>query len=240
MAVRYYPLINRMVKRLSLRDKRTKISGSALYQSFEKPFITIAREPGSGGAPIAKELAKKLGYNLVDQQIIGEVAKSTKKRRAIIKRVDEKSRSKITDLVHSLLNKDYVDDLKYMTELTKVILTYASQGHVVILGRGSNFITPLARGLHVSITAPYSVRVQRAMNYEGFDRATAKQIIADVERDRRRFVKQYLSKDPSKANAYDITINTTHFTVKQACDIIETSFYGKFPGAKKYFSLLQK
>lgn len=241
MSVRYYPLINKMMTRLSLRDSRSRSQKKVISQdpSFDQPFITIAREPGSGGAPIAKALAEKLGFTLVDQQIIEEMSKSTKKRQGIIKRIDEKGRSQITDLVHSLLNKDYVDDVKYITELTKVILAYASQGQVVILGRGANFITPQARGLHVSITAPYATRVQRAMDYEGFNRKTAKRVIVEVERERRKFVKQYLSKDTSKANAYDLTINTAHFSMEQACDIIEKAFYHKFSRSDRYKSLFK-
>lgn len=240
MAVRYYPLINRMMTKLSLKDRLAKVPHVPFSRdSFEKPFITIAREPGSGGAPIARAVAKKIGFTFVDQQLVQEVAKSTKRRREIIKKVDERSRSRIIDLVHSLLNKEYVDDIKYLTELTKVILAYASQGHVVILGRGANFITPQARGLHVNITAPYDIRVQRAMEYEGFDKKTAKKVIAETEQERRHFVQQYLQRDASKSNSYDLTINTSFFTVKQARDVIIEAFCNKFPRAERYIALIK-
>lgn len=235
MQIRYYPLIDRIMTRLRLRDQDPTLQ---VYSdsSFVRPFITIAREPGSGGAPIAKAVAEKLGFTLVDEQIVDEIARSTKKRKAIIHEVDEKSRDRITDMVQSFFNTEYVDDVKYLVELAKVILAYASKGRVVILGRGANFITPFATGLHINITAPYEVRVKRAMDFEGLNRAQAKEVIANVEEEREKFVKQYLRRDLATRNAYDLTLNTTYFQVDEARDVILEAFYRKFSRSIKYGS----
>lgn len=207
---------------------------------FTKPFITIAREPGSGGAPIARAVAKALVFKCIDEEIVDEIAHSTKKRKEVIKSIDEKSRSAIQDMVHAVLNREYVDDVRYVDELAKVILTYAHQGNAVIIGRGANFITPFSKGLHINITAPYALRVKRAMKYEGFSEKEAKKVIADTEKERKDFVKQYLKRDVTKVNAYDLTISTTHFNVEQARDIIIHAFYQKFPRVVRYRSLFQK
>ncbi|MDQ3008887.1 MAG: cytidylate kinase-like family protein [bacterium] len=240
MSLHYYPLINKVITTLNLRDKLAFGSHPNPDEAFRRPFITIAREPGSGGAPIARAVAEKLHFTCIDEQIIEEIAKSTKKRKEVIKAVDEKGRTAIQDIVHSLLNVDYVDDIKYVRELVKVVLTYAHQGHVVILGRGANFITPFAKGLHVNITAPYSVRVQRAMEFEGHTLDIAKDVIAENEQERKVFIKQYLKKDSSKCNAYDMTLNTTYFTVEQARDVIIEAFYRKFPRAVRYGAMFGK
>ncbi len=240
MSIHYYPLINKFMTRFRVQESA---QGPYLFESdarFARPFITIAREPGSGGAPIARAVAKKLGFECIDEQLIDDIALSTKKRKAIIKQVDEKSRSRIEDMIHSMLNPDYIDDLKYVTELTRVILTYAHKGKVVIVGRGGNFITPFAKGLHVNITAPYEVRVKRAMDYEGFNREKAEEVIALTERERKNFVKQYLRKDPSKMNSYDLTLNTTYFKVDEASDVIIECFYKKFSRTLRYMSIFQK
>lgn len=199
--------------------------------TFVHPFITIAREPGSGGRPIAHAVAEKLGFFCLDEQIIDEIARSTKKRKAIVQTIDEKTRTNIEDIVHSILNQEYLDDVKYITELTKVILSYALKGKVVIVGRGANFITPLAKGLHVNITAPYEVRVQRAMEYEGVSRSKAKEVLAKTEKERKDFVKQYLHQDSDKKNSYDLTVNTQFLQVNQARDLIIEAFQQKFKHA---------
>ncbi len=196
--------------------------------SFIRPFITIAREPGSGGRPIARAVAEKLGFECLDEQIIEEIAKSTQKRKAIVATIDEKTRSHIEDIVHSILNPEYLDDVKYITELTKVMLSYALKGNVVIVGRGANFITPIAKGLHVNITAPYELRVDRAMQFEGFNREQAAEVIAQTEKERKEFVKQYFRQNADKKNAYDLTLNTQFFRVGEARDVIIQAFNQKF------------
>lgn len=227
MKISYYPLINKILAAVRLRKIGSLVPSREV--GFPRPFITVARDPGSGGCPIAKRVADKLGFLFVDEQIIEQIAGNTKQRKAIIKAIDEKSRTRIEDIVHSTLNKEYVDDYVYISELIKVILAYAHKGHVVILGRGANFICPTGKGLHANVTAPYNIRVQRAMNYEGFDKKQAKDVIAKVEKERKDFVKQYFKKNVHDVNAYDLTINTSYLDIDEAAQLIVDSFYKKFP-----------
>jgi cytidylate kinase len=240
MALRYYPLIDRFFKLFQVQDSLVTPYPGMNEEKFTRPFVTIAREPGSGGVPIAQAVAKKLNFLCLDEQVIDEIANSTKLRKDLIKAVDEKNRTHVEDIVQSLLNSDYVDDLKYVTELTKVLVTYAIRGKVVIVGRGANFLTPFAKGLHVNISAPYEVRVKRAMDYEGFSRKKAEEVIAKVEKERKEFVKQYFKKDPTKINSYDLTLNTTYFSVEQARDLIIDALWRKFPGHQSKLGFLKR
>lgn len=224
----YTQLVNKALNWDKLREYLGE-KFSFTEESFRRPFITVAREPGSGGSPISQAVAEKLGFTFVDDQIVEEIARSTKRRKAIIKEIDEKSRSRIEDIVHSLVNLEYVDEETYISELVRSILSYAHAGHCVIVGRGANFITPFAKGLHVNITAPYEVRVQRAMHYEGLSEAQAKEVIAKTEDERAAFVKQYFRRNLSKRNVFDLTLNTTYFDVPQARDLIIEAYHQKFP-----------
>ncbi len=239
MRIHYYPLINKIIKGLNLKDQSFLPTVLSKEESFVKPYITISREPGSGGAPIAKLVAEKLGFDFIDKQIVEEIAASTKKRKEAIMAVDEKKRSAIDDMVHALLNEDYIDDLKYVSELVRLLLVYAHRGHCVLLGRGANFVTPFAHGLHVRITAPYQVRVQRSIDYEGYTKQQAKKRIAEVEKERREFVKQYFNKNMTKSNSYDLTINTTSFDIEDSRDIIIKAFCHKFKRMDRYLALLK-
>ena len=237
MTLHYYPLVNKIVTTLNLRDKLDIPTPEDMDATFSRPFITIAREPGSGGRPIAKLVAEKLGYEFVDEKIIRDIAASTKKRREIIRAVDEKSRGRIEDIIHSALNTEYIDDIEYISELGKVLLYYAHKGKVVIVGRGANFVTPFAKGLHVNITAPYKLRVQRAMEYEGLNQPDAQKLVKKIEKERQDFVKQYLKQDLTKSNAYDLTINTSFYTLDQASKVIVEAFYQKFGRLDRYKSI---
>lgn len=236
MPINYYPLINKVVSTLGIKDRLLQEIPEDHF--FAKPFITIAREPGSGGFPIAQALGKRLGFAVHDETIIDAVAKNTKKRKAIIKKIDEKSRTYVEDLIHSALNPNYVDENTYIKELSKVIMMLAHEGNCIIVGRGSNFITPFSRGLHVNIVAPYDLRVQRAIKFEDYTMAKAKKVIAHHEKERKDFVQKYFKQDLNSRNAYDLTLNTTYFQIEESAEIIEKAFRKKFPAWQRIKSSL--
>jgi cytidylate kinase len=197
------------------------------------PYITFSREPGSGGKPIAREVAKKLGYKLYDKRLIEQTAAKMKMPAYLLSKVDERGRSGLVDMVQTLLNADYVSDEKYFRNLCQVTLHLAQKGGVVLVGRGSNFIAPSAYGLRVQIVAPYRVRVARAIEHEKVDFYTARDIIRDVSADRSVFVKQYFGKDIHAPKYYDLTLNTTFFDIKTAANLIIAAYKAKFPKARR-------
>ncbi len=201
---------------------------------FSKPFITVARQPGSMGRPIARKVADMLGFHFLDEELIDDIAESTKKRRAIIQAVDEKSRSRFNDVIHAMLNKEYVDDYTYIKELTKVILAHIYQGKVVIVGRGASFISPFEKGLHVNIVAPEELRTQRTMDFDKISRTQAKTQNSKIASEREEFIKQYFKKDITKCVNYDLSINTACYSIDKAAELVLEAFYRKFPRVSRY------
>ena len=193
-----------------------------------RPVITISREPGSGGRPIAEMVAKTLRFELYDEKFIEDIAKSTKRRTDLIKSVDEKARGLVTDMLQSILNPDYISDMTYIRHAAKVILTRAHRGKAVFLDRGTNFIIPAESTLRVRVQAPYPVRVSRAIKHEGIDASRAREIIRKHDTERKEFVRQYFDKNISSANFYDLVLNTTFMTLEDARDLIILAFKKKF------------
>lgn len=225
-------LVTRHVKRREflLQDPRDVHIGEKIEI---KPFITFSREAGSGGRVIAKEVAKRLGFKYYDKKLIELTAKKAKKRKELIGALDEKDRGFVNDLVHSLLNPDYVPEEDYIKNLFEVVLSVARAGNCVLIGRGSNFITSQYGGLHVRIIAPFLVRAGYTAQYEGYSIYEARERMKKFDKERKDFIKQYFGKDPSNANFYDVVINTTYLRKKEATEIILAAFKQKFPGWKK-------
>ncbi len=169
-----------------------------------------------------------------------EVAKSARKREDLIKSIDERDRTTIQDIVHSLFNPDYVSDVKYIRQLCNVILTLTEKGNVIILGRGANLFTSHETGLHVRVSAPYLVRVERAVKYEKVSESKAKRIIQKVDAHRKKFISQYFGKNISNANYYDLVINTSYMSIDDAANLILKAFEHKFPGYLKHFKLFHQ
>lgn len=199
----------------------------------KKPFITIARDPGSGGKPIAKLVAKQLKFKLYDKALVEEIAKSAKLREKTIHQIDEHTRTYIQDLVHSLLNPEYISDTTYIKHLSRVILAIAHQGKAVIVGRGANFILPPDEGLRVLITASKKVRIQRAIAYEKISRREATTRVIKISKQRSDFVSQYFRKYYTNPKHYDLILNTDHYDINTAANVILTAFTQKFPNYSK-------
>lgn len=239
MAINYQRLIDQVMKTLTVQQRATPLTEAHRFPSkFQQPYITVERDPGSGGRPIAKLLAERLNFEFYDDRLLEEIAKSTQITKRVIEQIDEKGRSMIQNMTQSLLNPDYVSDVKYMRALIKVILTLGYKGNVVILGRGSNFILPEGNNLRVRITAPYNTRVQRAIYYETKTPVQAEETVRALEKDRREFIHQYFHKDIADPSYYDLILNTTFFSLEDSVDIIETAYRRKFPsfrGAPKFW-----
>ena len=219
----YLDLVDRMMKSPDFVSR-----GGDSNKPYFLPFITVARDPGSGGRPIADRLAKKLGFEFYDEQFVTEIAKSAKARSEILREVDERSRSQVDDLIHNVLNPEYISERRYIKHLCKVVLHRARKGKVVLLGRGANFITPNAFGFHVRITAPYRVCVSRAVQFEGVSHKKARNIIGKITAERAAFVRQYFGKNIFNCKYYDLTLNTTYMTLDDAVETIITAFKSKF------------
>jgi len=75
-------LIFNQVKRRELVLQQEGPGVEAVAKKIKlRPFITISRESGSGGTPIAKLVAKKLQFKFYNKKLINLIANKTKKRK---------------------------------------------------------------------------------------------------------------------------------------------------------------
>lgn len=219
--------IHHLIEKVFIKKQLGPLSHESL-DLFSKPVITVARDPGSGGKPIAQQVAKRLKFEFYDDSLIEEIAKSARRRKGIIKGVDERSRNLIEDLVHNLFNPEYISEEVYIKHLVKTVLTLANQGKAVFLGRGTNLIIPNTASLDVLVTANKQIRIERAIKHEGHSLRKARQIIDKYSKERREFVSGYFKKGYHNPIYYDLVINTEYFTVNQARDLIISAFEKKF------------
>jgi cytidylate kinase len=192
------------------------------------PFITVSRESGSGGKLVAQKVAQKLGFEFYDKRLVEIAAEKSKARKELLAMHDEKVRGAIDDWIEGLLEPEHVTVSAYIKSICQVILSLCKKGKVVILGRGGNFITPFEDGLHVRVMAPFLVRVQNTVHFEGLEIDKAKEMIKAKDKERKDFVMEYFQKNPSNANYYDLVINTKKMKVDGAAEIVVAAFEKKF------------
>jgi len=176
-------------------------------------IITISRQMGSGGIPIAHKVAEKLGYTLVDGDAIMEVADQYGLTRESIEQADEKP----PHFVETLDSKHEI--ALHLIEL--IILEYALKGNVIIYGRGGqDLLAGIQSVLRVRIIAPFEDRVERWAEREWLDPDRARGLVRKNDQQRAGFIKYYFDRDWNDPLGYDLVINTVRISEECAVRLI--------------------
>lgn len=194
--------------------------------------ITISREYGSGGGEIAARLAQRLGWQLVDHEVVVEVSKALGVSEAEAAARDEHTEGLVARLLGSLQLIEPVmlvgsatlpeaDEQKYRDALYNVVEAAVRQGHVVIVGRGSQILLAKRRDvLHARIIAPLELRTAYVMRREGLNENDARARIQLKDRDRIRYLQAEHHQSPEDAHLYDLVVNTGIIDLDSAVDLI--------------------
>jgi CMP/dCMP kinase len=194
--------------------------------------VTVSREYGSGGGEVARRLADRLGWHLVDHEVVMEVAQALGVSEAEASAHDEHTDSLASRIlmsfgaVHSVvpapLPVQLTMDQPAYNEARKLAVEGALKaGHSVIVGRGGQVLLAQHRDvLHARIIAPLEQRIQYVMQREGLDPEAARRRIETKDRDRANFLMSVHHKNPADARLYDLVIDTGVLHLNSAVDLI--------------------
>jgi cytidylate kinase len=219
---RLFELINRNFEGTSLHRP-------SHYKSFNLPIITISRERGSGGRPIAYLVAKKLKspWRVYHKDIVEEIAHETALDPELVEQLDEHQSSAIKETLNTVFGKKFLSMNAYYKHLLHILATIGARGNAVIMGRGANFLFPGA--LKVRIVSAMEDRIQSMMKYEHISAKEAKKQIDASDAERNKFAMELFQHDPRKAHHYDLVIRTgKDIDMEDAADIIVALAKKKF------------
>lgn len=191
-------------------------------------IITIARQCGSGGHEIGKELTSRLGLELYDRKKLEEEAKKLGK-------LDENKEFFQEKAVNSLL---YSIAVSYgasnpMERSFELIRELTQQKSAVIIGRCSGAIyanDPDATTIFLH--ADKDCRIKRVMKRDGIDEKKAAKLIKEVDEKRASFHKFCTGKEWGDAGQYQLSIDTGKLDISDAADMIINYINAKNIGQK--------
>jgi cytidylate kinase len=224
--------------------------------------ITISREYGSGGGEIARRVAARLGWQLVDHEMVIRIAQSLGVSESEIELKDEYSESFASRILSSMrlidpamavgLPADVLTTTEesYKQALTNLVHAVAQTGHVVIVGRGSQVLLATLRDvLHVRIVAPLERRIAYVVQREGLDWDAAQTRIQQKDRQRERYLQNHYHQSSEDPHLYDLVLNTGVIDLDSIVEIITLALerkatrlnvreeeLGPGPGATRYAS----
>jgi len=200
----------------------------------EMQAITISREYGSGGGEIATRLARRLGWRLIDHEVVVQIARELQVSEEEAAAHDEQVEGLISRILRSMrLSAPEVlvdeapalapatEERAYHEALRHVVQAAASAGHAVIVGRGGQAILADRRDvLHVRVVAPLDRRIAYVARREGLTMAAARERTLQKDWARARFVQTLYHCNPDDPHLYDLVINTGVLDLDSAVDLI--------------------
>lgn len=181
-------------------------------------LITIEREYGSGGAVIAAELAKNLGWKLWDHLLTEEIARLAQVDSSAVMRCDERMDSRFHRLSKVFWRGSYerstplgnqvFDTDRMVTMMQEIMNRIGREGNAVVVGRGAPyFLRENPDAFHVFLYAPRAEKIRRTMA-DGHSREEAEERVDSVDRERIAYVKHYFNADWPTRSLYHLMLNT--------------------------------
>jgi len=194
-------------------------------------IVAIGRELGAGGGETGERVARQLGAELLDQQIVNLVAARLGAPAAYVAARDEHVEG-FVDRLFRVITSAYPEsyaagDLpdwseERLVELTaSIIRERAGTNPLVVIGRGAPMLLRDRRdAVRAFVTAPVDVRVKRIQARMGCSADEAAREIKKSDQQRLAYMQQYYHADWRDPRLYDIVVNTEHLSMDSAAEVI--------------------
>lgn len=192
--------------------------------------ITIGRTFGSGGRIMGKELAKRLGINFYDAELIRLVSDETGINEGLFGETDERLKKSYIGQDTSWMedptplppsSKKYTSEENLFRLNTKFIRELADKEDCVIMGRcGATVLAGRADVIRLYCYASPEDCKKRAMEVCGLSEKDAVKRIAEVDKYRESYYRHFTGKKISDSTNYDLCINTGAASVEDLVDFV--------------------
>jgi cytidylate kinase len=201
--------------------------------------VTVSREYGSGGGEIATRLANRLGWKLINHEVVVEVARALGVSEEEAEMYDEHADNLVERVLYSLTVIQpsmsatlpvalATDSQSYDQARRRVVQDAYDAGRVVIVGRGGQVLLAGRRDvLHVRIVAPLEERIRYVMQREGLARGAAQDRINAKDRNRSHFLAAVHHQNVGDNHLYDLVVNTGVLSLDSVVEILALALKDK-------------
>ena len=182
--------------------------------------ITVEREYGSRGAEFAHHLSERLGWKLIDQCLIDEIAQKAGVTKTLAERCDERldpwyyrfGKAFWHGSLERLpaLPETHVFDSERMVEFVREYLEdVAARGNAVVVGRGAAAMLARAPGaFHVFVYASQWRKVKWFEEQFPDHAKDAEQELAATDRRRAAYIRRFFNQDWADRRLYHLMLNS--------------------------------
>lgn len=185
-------------------------------------LITVSRQYGAGGSTVAALVARRLGWSVIDNELIDRVAARAGLTPQEVAAKEETAPGFLERIVLALaassqeiLTPESAQALKPLEEprlvqvTEKVVAEIAAEGRVVLVGRAAAAVLAGAHdAIHARLVAPKEHRIGVIAERLGVSREEAAQVMEKTDANRARYHQEYYGRDWADPANHHLTINT--------------------------------
>jgi len=195
--------------------------------------ITISRQYAAGSSEVARRVADQLGWTVLDDELIDQVAERSGLSREEVEELEERIPTFIERVAqtNALAFPDLMigpaelvaepEQAKLARVTRSVIEELGNRSRLVLVGRAAAAV--LGRrsdAIHVKLVASREWRVQRAIERLALPEAKAAQVVDDRDRNRLRYHREFYGRDWADPVSYHMTLNTERLGFEVAASTV--------------------
>jgi cytidylate kinase len=198
--------------------------------------ITISRQYAAGGSNVARLLSDRLGWPVIDNEFVDQVAEQAGLPREVVEEREERVPGLAERLARALavsspevfVTTGEPPDTQTATEgdlvrATEAVIAKAVEHtpNLILVGRGAQaYLGRRGDALHVLVVGPRDARIAAAIKRLGVSPHDAEATVDEKDEGRRRYVKTNYGRAWDEAANYDLVVNTGTFGYEQTVDLI--------------------
>ena len=201
------------------------------------PLVTVTRQYASGGSDIARLVAKALGWTLIDNEFVEQVARLAGLPPEEVAKREERSPGLLERLARTLAVASpemfittagtatpppvEADEATIVKMTERVIAEAAAEGRVVLVGRGAQAVlAQRPNALHAYVVASKPWRRKLAVERLGVDPAKVDRVLDDTDKQRDHYVKTHYGRDRQDLTLYDLVLNAERLGYEGAAALV--------------------
>ena len=201
--------------------------------SHSRYVITITRQFGSMGRPIAKRMAEMLGIEYYDRDLVDQAAEKLNLPVSVINEVEEKANSLAKNpffrMASPLGSGTTTTQEKIFEAQQNIIKFLAEKETCIIVGRCADFtLSEMENAIHIYIYASYEARLEHCIKDLGMEETEARRMMAAVDKARESYHVNFTGYTPDDKSHKDILIDSSLLGVEGTAEYLVELVKKKF------------
>jgi cytidylate kinase len=194
------------------RKQVQKAGSQKQHKQKSHPCITLSREFGCEGYPVAEKLRELMTRSsgeewlLMDKALLEEVARHHNISEEILRGLGEKNQ--LLNEVLATFSPRWKSEKDHFRLLCRHIVSLAEQGNVIIVGRGGAIVTQhLENCHHFRLYASLTFKSTSIAQRFNIQPEEAEKLVEKNQKQRDRFTVDFLDQDAHDVKFYDLLFN---------------------------------